>query len=489
MLALMRSKVGNYIAKSLMVLLIMAFAVWGVGDIARGNFGTVVARVGDAQISLAELDRQSRLFARAAQAAGLKDIDPRLLHHQMLRRLIEEKLTQQILDDIGLRVGDAQLARELRQAPALLKLDGTFDPARFAAMLRERQVSESAFLAQLKSDIENKTLIQSIYPDAITLPPPYRAAVARAHNQTRDVALVTIRPDSITPEIPTDAEISDYYELQKNNLYLTPETRTLEYATFSAADIAKNSSAAGDRAIEEMTFAIEDALAAGESLKNALSAATIAATPRTLTSITPNSGRDTLTRAIIAEGFALSEGETSGLKLAEGGVYYIVHVASVTKAAPKPLALVRGDIIQRLKEESQRDAVTLKAQAIAMALKKQPDWRAVLAAEKLGSQPIRAVTRNGKDSLAAALREAIFEHPVGGIAGPMSVANGGAQLAIITAIHPGKADTLTAEATKKLQADWEQEIFAQYFNTLATRYPVRIDEKVFARLSQNAATP
>ena len=484
MLALMRSKVGNYIAKSLMVLLIIAFGVWGVGDIARGNIGNVVARVGDAQISLAELDRQSRLFARAAQAAGIQEIDPRLLRNQMLRRLIEESLTKQMFADAGLRVGDAQLAQELRQAPALLKLDGTFDPARFTAMLRERQISEAGFLAQLTTDIENKTLVESINPETLTLPAHYLATSARAASQTRDAMLVTIRAASIAPETPSEADINDYYELQKNNLYRTAETRTLQYATFSTATITHRVKGDNDAALQEITHTIEDALAAGQSLTQALSAAQLTAPIRTLAAITPDAGRDAITRAVVAEGFALSEGETSNLNVAAGGTYYLVHVANVQEAAPKPLAQVKADIITRLKAESQRDAVALKAQALAMAFKKQPDWRATLAAEKLSAQPINAITRHGSGGIPAPLREAVFEHPVGGVAGPMNLANGDAQLAIVTAIHAGKAATLTTEASKKLHADWEQEIFAQYFNTLAKRYPIRIHEDVLARLDQ-----
>ena len=495
MLALMRSKAGNYIAKSLMILLIVAFGVWGVGDIARGNFGTIVARVGSQQITLTELERETRLFARAAQAAGIRDIDPRLLRNQMLRRMIEEKLTQQLLADAGLRVGDDVLVRELRQAPSLLKLDGTFDPARFAHMLREREISEPAFLAQLRKDIENKTLVETINAKDIALPEVYRTAIARAASETRDVALVTLRKASVSAPEPDEAAIQSFYDTQKNTLYLTEETRTLEYATLSPAEIdgriAKEkagSDTTRDQVMQDITHAIEDALAAGKSLRDALAAAGLNSTPRVLTNVAAASGKDALTRAVTEEGYTLSEGETSSLRVAQGGMYYLVHVTAINVAAPKPLAAVRADILRRLKEDSARDAVMNKARTLTSALKEQKetsDWRSTLASEKLSSQALSGLTKEGKTNIIPRpLQEAIFEHGLNGVAGPMHLENGDAVFAIITGIHAGKATTLSAEAEKKLKADWEQEIFSQYFNVLAERYPITINEDVLLRAQQ-----
>ena len=60
MLQALRSTVGSWVVKILFALLILSFAVWGIGDIFRGRTDTTVAEVGDVKISTQELDNAFR---------------------------------------------------------------------------------------------------------------------------------------------------------------------------------------------------------------------------------------------------------------------------------------------------------------------------------------------------------------------------------------------------------------------------------------------
>src|SRR5688500_10957123 len=65
MLRTLRAAAKTKVASVIIGALIMAFALWGVNDIFRGNIANVVAEVGDTQISGVEFDREFRQRLRS----------------------------------------------------------------------------------------------------------------------------------------------------------------------------------------------------------------------------------------------------------------------------------------------------------------------------------------------------------------------------------------------------------------------------------------
>ncbi len=60
MLQVLRKQAGSWVAKVLLGLLILSFAVWGIGDIFFGERDPVVAEVGGVKITSSELEREFR---------------------------------------------------------------------------------------------------------------------------------------------------------------------------------------------------------------------------------------------------------------------------------------------------------------------------------------------------------------------------------------------------------------------------------------------
>ena len=53
---MLRNKAASWVAKILAFILILSFAVWGIGDMVRGpSEGDVIAKVGGTEISQKEL--------------------------------------------------------------------------------------------------------------------------------------------------------------------------------------------------------------------------------------------------------------------------------------------------------------------------------------------------------------------------------------------------------------------------------------------------
>jgi peptidyl-prolyl cis-trans isomerase D len=57
MLNALRKQAGSWVVKALLLILVLSFAIWGVGDIFYGNpQQATVAEVGDAEITANELN-------------------------------------------------------------------------------------------------------------------------------------------------------------------------------------------------------------------------------------------------------------------------------------------------------------------------------------------------------------------------------------------------------------------------------------------------
>src|SRR4051794_41285249 len=107
MLTALRRLAGTWFARALFVLLVLSFAIWGIGDMAKNLFApdTSLARVAGQPVTLEEgqaaMRREMQRLAR--QLGNQFENDPRI------RRAIAEQAGGQLGLDRGLRAGNGRL--------------------------------------------------------------------------------------------------------------------------------------------------------------------------------------------------------------------------------------------------------------------------------------------------------------------------------------------------------------------------------------------
>jgi peptidyl-prolyl cis-trans isomerase D len=517
MLASMRTTASSIFMKAVMLLLVVAFAVWGVGDVVRSGNSGHVAKVGSESISANDYLRAASNLERMMQALGMGNVDRGMVAQQALRRLVEERMIEQRLSDAGFAVGTAQLAQQLRTAQAFHDVRGKFDPALFKATLAQRQISEAQLLSETATELRTNFFTQSLDLESITVPEPVAALYAASAAELRTAVLVTVPPASTPPA--DDKALQEYYDVNKELLYMQPQTRTLEFASFNRRALdalvekqltdealqARYESDGSEKSFEEskaalretlrseladsttseLSMQVEDNLAAGDSLGEAMKKAGLSASIATLSDVPAEGGKTPLEKAVIAQGYQLQEGESSNLQTSEDGQYFIVTARAVHEAAAKPLASVKADVIKRVAARDQAKATRERANAVK-ALLEGDDWEAALKKEGIATRSVAGIRRaelGGNAQVPAALNEAIFQHEVGGVAGPQVEENGSAVLARVSAIT---LPTATVKADPKLAAalsrQWQGEISQSYLRDLSARYPVRLNEPMLRQL-------
>ncbi len=518
MLASMRTTASSIFMKALMMLLVLSFAVWGVGDIVRsGNNGHLV-KVGDEVVTYPEYTRALSNTGRMLQEMGMSNVPQEALQKQVLERLVEEKIVKQRMEQAGLEVNRPLLIKHLRAAPALKNEQGVFDPSKFELLLQNKQTNEAGFLDELGTDLRAQVFSASLSTDGLTPPAAVAQLYASVQNEKRDAVLFTI-PASTVKVDAVDAEgLKSYYDANKSVLYMNPERRTLEYVTFSAKDVVARAEkdvtpeAVADRVASDpdlykddekkaraellaeaqesvtdnITVAIEDALAAGNSMGEAIAAAGLSAQSRVLRDVSAEDiakSKDGLTLSVAQKGFGMLEGETSEIATTPDGAYFMVSVQSIAPTDAKPYDEVKADVAKRAQARAQTKALKEKAHKLAAALKDTKDWQKVAAEFGATGRSVTNLQYNSK-AVPAALNEAIFEREVGDVAGPL-VQENGAELALVTASHFDKAapEAIDAKAREAMGPQLQKELLGTYYGKLIQQYPVQVNESMMQQIN------
>ena len=536
MLHTMRRVGGSIFAKILIILLIVSFGVWGVGDVLRGHSSSQLARVGNTVIPAPEFANQRSMMRQAIASLGIKNLDDKTIDDEILRRLVQQRLVRLWLTDAGLAVNRDTLADAIKQNRQFKGITGRFDKDAFAQVLQQQRITEPHYLAQLRDELGGKALQSSLEMSDATMPQALAKLETAVATQTRDVLLVTIPLSAATAETISEQKLQDYYNTNKTQRYMDPERRTLEYVTLDSDDIQSminksitenvlheryesNKSIANsfeaarpalvkqlqsekhDTVLQDFSVNIEDALAGGSSMGEALAKAGVKSQSKLLTRITATQltgGADTLLRAVATHGFAVNDGESSGLQSTDDGRYFMVTVKETIPATPKAFNTIKADIREHVAKESASNAVYEKASRVREALLLTDVAARNAALTKLGvSAHTTTVSRPSTDELTqnagavpALLQQGIFDRQVGEVAGPIAATDGSAVVALVTAAHQ-PAITADAASLAKLQTSYKtalsETVIGATFNALSARYGVSINQQLLQQLTQPAA--
>lgn len=254
MLESIRAHLRGWPVRILMGLLVVAFAVWGIGDVFRGGVGgDVVAEVGGVEITGTELRREFEQNYRNLQQRGATGIDRRQavqlgLMQQSLQGLVAAGLISAHASELGVTVADATLAERIRTDPAF-QTGGSFDRERVALIARSVGVGEDAFLEQIRADMVRNDLVRGV-----TQPATAPAILARQmwlyDNETRSGRALVVRDSAIEVPEPDEAALSGYLEANKSRW------QTQEYRSFTVAMLRPQDFAA-DATVDEAAVRAE----------------------------------------------------------------------------------------------------------------------------------------------------------------------------------------------------------------------------------------
>ncbi|KAF0191241.1 MAG: peptidyl-prolyl cis-trans isomerase D [Gammaproteobacteria bacterium] len=253
MLELIRTKAQGWVAWTIVILLVIPFALWGINEYISPNAEQYVAKVNDVQIPVRQYQQAFQLTrARLQQSLGA-GFDPAMLESLGLKRrvldnMIEEEVTVQAATKAGYRINDQQIAAEVRGLPDL-QTDGNFDPARYERLLRsqgetpasfEGRVGRMMLLDQFMSGIADTTFVTGADLNR----------VVQLRDQQREVSYLTVPLSRFSGDVAVDEEAVNSYYASNHERYAVPEQARVDYVDLSVDDLMKSVQVDEDRVRE-----------------------------------------------------------------------------------------------------------------------------------------------------------------------------------------------------------------------------------------------
>ncbi|TPH19181.1 SurA N-terminal domain-containing protein [Litorilituus lipolyticus] len=246
MLEDIREKSQGLTAKIILGLIILTFAVAGVGSYTN-SVDTSVATVNGESISQqdfnkayqAQRNRMAQQFGEMFETLSNDANYMANFRQGVLDNLINEKLIDQASNDLAIRVSDERLKETIRQMPEF-QVDGSFDNNRYLAIINQAGFFQSSdFRDYLRVEMVRRQLSQALVASEFNL--PYQEKLqSNLQNQTRDIRFATIASEQFKADIEvTDEEINSYY-LANQSRFENKEQVKVDYVRLDVAEIARN---------------------------------------------------------------------------------------------------------------------------------------------------------------------------------------------------------------------------------------------------------
>ncbi|OYU99132.1 MAG: hypothetical protein CFE26_26330 [Verrucomicrobiales bacterium VVV1] len=239
MIIFFRKWLNSWPVLALLGLILVAFAITGVGDPFGGGGAPsgAVAKVGSKTVTEADL---LAAFDRAIRNAREKN--PTLTQAQAAREggvsvIAETLIGQTAVEQFGVRhaiVASDRAVGGVIGGIAAFQVGGKFDEATYRNILSQQRLTDRQLRDSIGGDIVRRQLVTPVTA-ALGVPDGVAAAYARLLVDTH-VGGVALVPLAATAA-PTEAEITKYYNDNKANFTL-PERRAFRYAMIDRAAIA-----------------------------------------------------------------------------------------------------------------------------------------------------------------------------------------------------------------------------------------------------------
>jgi len=240
MLQFIRSKVTSIFIKVLFGILILSFAIWGIGDIFLGqDKGETTVSVGDIDYNSDDITRE---FERTRKAMRLPPeyvalVKPQILD-SVINNLVNNGLFAAASSDLNLLVSDGQIKNWIASSPAFKDQLGKFSPELFRRNLYNADLTEEEFFRSLRGDIKRNQLLSAIN-GAVTPNEEIIETLIHYRHEKRVVNVVMISTNDIAlMKRANEAELKKLYEETKDN-YVAPEFRKATYIHVTPKQLAK----------------------------------------------------------------------------------------------------------------------------------------------------------------------------------------------------------------------------------------------------------
>lgn len=511
MLDTLRSAAGTWVAKALLLMLVVSFAVWGISGRMMGSIAghhTVVS-VGGTSVSVNEYrlayDRQINVLSQQfGQRLTKEQAKTFGLDRQVLAQLVSGAVLDEQARKLGLGLSKDRLAELTRDDPAFKGEGGQFDRRMFEYLLQQAGMRPEDYLKNRAQVAVRQQIVEAV-SDGLKVPDTFLKAVALYRGEDRTVDYLVLPASLVEPiEAPSDAALQSYFEANKK-AYAAPEYRKFSYVRLEPEDIMDLSAVTDQqvhedyeknkarfttpetRTIEQLVFKSVDA--ANTALDSLKSGATfdklVAAEGKTQadTQLGTLSKDKIADKAVADAAFSLKLNEVSPvvqgafgpvlLRVTDIKPEVVKSEAEVADQIRKDIALGEASRVLLDTHDAYEDARAGGATLAEAAAKLKLKVVTIDAIDRAGQAPDGSVVKDLP--ISADLVKAVFEAETGVENEGLTTRDNGYVFYEVNGITPARDRTLE-EVRQKVVADWTKAETEKRLNAKATELEKRLKD-------------
>lgn len=405
MLEAIRERAQGWIAKVILGLLIIPFALWGVDSyFSGGGKEPPAAEIDDSEIS-------QREFVKALQdqqeAMGAK-VEEKALRQLVMDQMVNTRVLTQAATKTGFAVLDPQIQAVLNSVE-IFQENGKFSEGRLEAFLRSRSMSQGELLAMIGQDLLMKQ-VQIGYGEGTLASKAVAERLALLLSQQREVNEAAFDAKAYLNSVKVDdKQVEDTYRTNQND-FTTPVQVRASYVVLSQTQLEQGISVSDEQARKyyeanqsryqepEQRKAAHILIKVNEGSDAKTREAAKAKAEQLLAEIRkapakfadlarqqsqdPISGakggdlgsftRDMMVKPFADAVWAMKTGEISGLVESQFG-YHIIRLDGVVPGAKMGFEVVKAEIQQELKAQEAQKRFVEAADRFSNLVYEQPD--------------------------------------------------------------------------------------------------------------------
>lgn len=246
MLETLRSAAGTWVAKLLLMLLVVSFAVWGISGQLHNGLGThPLITAGGTSVTATEYrlayDRQINVLSqRFGQRLTRDQATAFGVDNMVLAQLVSGAVLDEQARKLGLGLSKDRIASLTAEDPAFHGQDGKFNRQQFDYVLGQIGMRPEDYFENRAQVAIRQQIVEAV-ADGIKAPDTFLRAVSLYNGEDRTAEYLAL-PRSLveTVEAPADAVLSAWFDERKKQ-YSAPEYRKIAYVKLEPADIADDS--------------------------------------------------------------------------------------------------------------------------------------------------------------------------------------------------------------------------------------------------------
>ncbi|MDI6026075.1 SurA N-terminal domain-containing protein [Corticibacterium sp. UT-5YL-CI-8] len=509
MLESLRRAAGTWVAKILLLLLVLSFGVWGISGSMLGGFGNQnVVTVGGTEVSATDYrlayNRQVNLYSQQFGQQLTRDQARSFgVDQQVLAQLIGGAVLDEQVRELNLGLSENRLALLISEDPTFRGQDGRFNRQAFDYILGQIGMRSEDYLRTRSQDAKRQQIVEAV-SDGFRAPDTFLRAAALYQGEDRTAEFVVLPETLVQPvAAPSNEVLSAWFEQNKQR-YAAPEYRKFRYIKLEPEDIVDLSAVTDDqvradydankaqfttpetRTVEQLVFpnadaakAAHDALAGGKTFDQLVAEQGKTPADIALGTVTKDSVPD---QGVAETAFSLQVNQVSDVVQGVFGPV-LLRVTAINPEQVKPFDAV--------KEEIRRDLALSEANRVLLDVHDSyEDARAggesmQEAAEKLKLKitTIDAIDRNALDAAGNVINtlpssrdliQAVFDAEIGTENPAINVGSNGYVFYELDGTTPARDRTLD-EVREKVVADWTAQETTRLLTEKATELQKRVE--------------